>query len=602
VLIEEQIRSLPASPGVYLFKDAGGRVLYVGKAARLRDRVRSYFASSAGLPTKTQRLIEGVADIDFLVTDSEQEAVLLECNLIKKYRPRYNVRLKDDKSYPYLKIDLREPFARIYITRRWEQDGARYFGPFASAGSVRQTLQVLKKLFPFRNCKRKIDGRDKRACIEYDIHRCWGPCIGAISREEYDRVLRQVMLFLEGRDDRIKRELRLKIGEASERLEFERAAVLRDQLMAVESITERQKVSSTLRGDLDVVALARFRDLALAQVFFIRGGKLLGREPYMMEGVQDEADTRVTASFVQQFYASSPNIPPTILLQHPVEEPALLEKWLEARRGGAVALQVPRRGEKKELVDMVAENARQGLEQYRIKQLAAPDALGTALAELKEALHLPHLPLRIECYDISNIQGAWAVGSMAVFDGGMARRAYYRRFRIRTVAGADDYAMLEEVLRRRFRRAEDQKDTPWGLLPDLLLVDGGRGQLNAALEVLKEKGLSLPTAAIAKEKEELYLPDSPEPISLPRTSPALYLVQRIRDEAHRFALSYHVKVRRRAAVQSALDSIPGIGPKRKKALLRHFGSLSGIRQATLEELVRLPGMTQKLAEKLKEYI
>ena len=602
MLIEEQLRSLPASPGVYLFKDAGGGVLYVGKAAYLRDRVRSYFAPSAGLPIKTQRLVERVADIDFMVTDSEQEALLLECNLIKKYRPRYNVRLKDDKDYPYLKIDLQEPFARIYITRRWEQDGARYFGPFASAGSVRQTLQVLKKLFPFRNCKRKIDGRDKRACIEYDIHRCWGPCIGAVGRAEYDQVLHRVVLFLEGKDDQIKRQLRHEMGEAAERLEFERAAVLRDQLQAVERVTERQKISSTLRQDLDVVALARFRDLAYVQAFFIRNGKLLGKEPYMMEGVQDEADTRVMTSFIQQFYASSPNIPPIILLQHPVEEPALLEKWLEGRRGGPVALQRPRRGEKKGLVDMVAENARQGLEQYRIRQLAAPDALGTALAELKEALHLPHLPLRIECYDISNIQGAWAVGSMVVFEGGMARPPYYRRFRIRTVAGADDCAMLQEVLRRRFKRAEEQKDTPWGLLPDLLLVDGGRGQLNAALEVLKEKGLPLPAAAIAKEKEDIYLPDSPEPISLPRTSPALYLLQRVRDEAHRFALSYHVKLRKRAAVQSALDSVPGIGPKRKKALLRHFGSLSGIRQAPVEELARVPGMTRKLAVKIKESV
>ena len=601
MLIEEQLRSLPASPGVYLFRDVGGRVLYVGKAGRLRDRVRSYFSLS-GLPDKTQRLMQGVADIDFMVTDSEQEALLLEYNLIKRHRPRFNVRLKDDKSYPYLKVDLREPFARIYSTRNWEQDGARYFGPYASAWSVKKTLDVLKRLFPFRPCEKNIDGKANRPCIEYDIHRCAGPCIGAISQQDYDRVLRQVVLFLEGKDDRIKQQLRKDMREAAERQEFERAAVLRDQLMAVESVTERQKVSSTLRGDVDVVALARFRDLALAQVFFIRGGRLLGKEPYMMEGVQDETDTRVMASFIQQFYASSPNIPPLVLLQHPVEEPALLHKWLEGRKGGRVALRVPRRGEKKELVDMVAENARQGLEQYRIKQLAAPDALGTALAELKEALHLPRLPLRIECYDISNIQGAWAVGSMVVFEGGMARRQHYRRFRIRTVAGADDYAMLKEVLGRRFRRAEDQDGTPWGILPDLLLVDGGKGQLNAALEVLKEKELSLPAAAIAKEKEELYLPGSPEPISLPRTSPALYLVQRIRDEAHRFALSYHVQVRKRAAVQSALDSIPGIGPKRKKALLRQFGSLSGIRQASLDELAAVPGMTRKLAEKIKEYL
>ena len=602
VFWKEELKALPEKPGVYLFKDPQGDILYIGKAARLRDRVRSYFGSPTGLPIKVQRLMEAVADMDFILTDSEQEAFILECTLIKEHRPRYNVRLKDDKTYPYLKIDLQEPWARIYITRRWEKDGARYFGPFASAASVRKTLAVLKKLFPFRSCKRLMDGRDGRACIEYDIHRCVGPCIGAISREEYDRVMRQVVFFLEGKDDQIKRELRQGMEAAAEKLEFERAAVLRDQLQAVESVTERQKVSSTLRGDLDVVAFARFRDLAYVQVFFIRGGKVMGREPYMMEGVQDEEDQQVMGGFLQQFYASSPNIPPLLLLQHPVEKGPLLEDWLKNLRKGPVALQVPRRGEKRELVDLVAENARQGLEQYRLRQLAAPDALAQALAEVRDRLALPRLPLRIECYDISNIQGAFAVGSLVVFEGGVARPALYRRFRIRTVAGADDYAMLQEVLRRRLKRAQGEAGTSWAIVPDLLLIDGGRGQLNSALGVLKELGLDLPAASIAKEQEEIFRPGVPEPIILPRNSPGLYLLQRVRDEAHRFALSYHIKARRRASMGSLLDEVEGIGPQRRKALLRKFGSLQAIREAPLEELAQTPGITQKLAQKIKEVL
>lgn len=601
MLAEEKLSALPQAPGVYWFRDARGEVLYVGKAASLRSRVRSYFSPPSTLPPKTERMMGRVADLEFMVTDSEQEALILECNLIKRHRPRYNVRLKDDKSYPYLKVELREKWPRIYATRRWEQDGSRYFGPFASARSVRQTLGVLRRLFPFRTCKRNITGIDSRACLEYDIHRCVGPCIGAATEEEYRRVIRQVILFLEGRDRAVQRELRRRMEEASRKLAFERAAVLRDQIAAVEQVTQSQKISSTLRQDMDVVALAGARDLAYVQVFFIRGGRLVGREPYVVEGAQDEAPGDVMASFLQQFYGSSPSVPPLILLQHPVAQPELLEGWLRGRRGGPVKLHVPRRGEKKGLVDMAAQNAHQGLEHYRITQLGAADAIAEALYQLQQALGLPRLPQRVEGYDISNIQGAWAVGGMVVFEHGRPRPAHYRRFRIRSQDTPDDYAMLQEMLQRRLGRGEGfGGEGPWQTLPDLLLIDGGKGHLSAALEVLSGAAVKVPVAALAKEEEQVFVPGSPQPLPLAPSSPALLLLQRIRDEAHRFALSYHIRARRRSTTASALDSVPGIGPRRRRELLRRFGSVRAIREATAEDIAATPGLTPRLARLLKQ--
>ncbi|MEE8472144.1 MAG: excinuclease ABC subunit UvrC, partial [Dehalococcoidia bacterium] len=422
MLLGEQIKALPARPGVYLLKDERGTVLYVGKASSLRQRVRSYFGPPSGLSTKTQKLVARVADLDFLVTDSEQEALLLENNLIKSHRPRYNVHLKDDKSYPYLKIDLQDRWPRVFMTRRWEQDGARYFGPFASAKSVKHTLEVLRKLFPFRHCTRNIDGASRRACIEYDIHRCLGPCVGRVTEKEYAGVIRQIELFLEGRDKTVVRELKRRMETAAERLEYEGAALLRDQIQAVKRITERQKIASLRLGDFDAIAFAQDRDLAYVEVFFIRRGKLLGREPFTLVGAQDEPPDRIMGSFVSLYYGSAPHIPPLILLQHPVEDAALVTGFLRSqgrsKGGGRVRLEVPRRGEKRALMDLVAENASQGLEQLRMRHLSAPDTLATALEEVRTGLKLPRLPQRIECYDISNISGAWAVGSMVVFEGG----------------------------------------------------------------------------------------------------------------------------------------------------------------------------------------
>jgi excinuclease ABC subunit C len=601
LLAKEKLPALPQAPGVYWFKDTRGEVLYVGKAASLRSRVRSYFSPAYTLSPKIERMMGRVADLEFMVTDSEQEALILECNLIKRHRPRYNVRLKDDKSYPYLKIELQEKWPRIYVTRSWDQDGSRYFGPFASARSVRQTLGVLRKLFPFRTCKRNITGIDTRACLEYDIHRCAGPCVGAATEEDYRRVIRQVILFLEGRDRAVQRELKRRMAEASHKLAFERAAVLRDQIAAVEQVTQSQKISSTLRQDMDVVALAGVRDLAYVQVFFIRGGRLVGREPYVVEGAQDEAPGDVMASFLQQFYGSSPNVPPLILLQHPVAQPGLLEGWLRERRDGSVKLRVPRRGEKKGLVDMAAQNAHQGLEHYRITQLGAADAIADALYQLQQALNLPRLPQRVEGYDISNIQGAWAVGGMVVFEHGRPRPAHYRRFRIRSQDTPDDYAMLQEMLRRRLGRGEGfAGEGPWQTLPDLVLIDGGKGHLNTALAVLAEAGVTVPAAALAKEEEQVFVPGSPQPLPLAPSSPALLLLQRIRDEAHRFALSYHIRTRRRSATASALDSVPGIGPRRRRELLRRFGSVRAIREAAPEDIAATPGITPRLARLLKQ--
>ena len=599
-LLEQQLKALPAKPGVYLFKDEADNVLYVGKAASLYHRVGSYFGSPRSLSQKVQRMVARIRDFDFIVTDSEQEAILLECNLIKKYRPRYNVRLKDDKSYPYLKVSIGEDWSRIYITRRPEKDGARYFGPFASASSVRQTLDLLRRIFPFRSCKRTITGSDTQSCLEYHIHRCLGPCIGAVSKDEYRQVIDQVILFLEGKQEMIVRELRGKMEAAAKNLEFEKAALFRDQIHAVERVIERQKIAQA-EGEMDVIALAQAREQAYVLVFFIRNGKLLGRENFILQGARDEEPHQIMTSFVQQFYSSALYIPERILLQYPLEGMPLTQKWLEGKKQAKVELQMPRRGVRKELVDMVAENARLGLEQFRAKLLTEPDALDSALKEVQRELFLYRPPQRVECYDVSDIQGTSAVGSMVVFEKGLPRKSHYRRFRIKSVAGANDYAMLQEVLRRRFKRvtSESQKGT-WAIIPDLVLIDGGKGHLNAALEVMKEAGVdSIPCASIAKENEAIFLPQADESIMLPPHSSALYFLQRVRDEAHRFALGYYHKVHSRESFASALDSIPGVGPKRKRALLKKFGSVKGVRQATVEELAATKGMSRYVAEAVK---
>ncbi len=605
-LITEQLRQLPTSPGVYLMRDTEGNILYVGKAANLQHRVRSYFGTGQKLSPKLKRLVARVADLDFFVTASEQEALILELNLIKRHRPRYNVRLKDDKTFPYLRISLNEDWPRIYFTRRMEEDGGRYFGPFASARSVRQTLKALKGIFPFRSCSRPITDADPRACLEYHLNLCVAPCIGAVSKEDYAEVIKQVILFLEGKQEIVVQELEGRMKRAAEALDFEKAAILRDQIQAIHRVIEGQRIAATVRGEQDVIAFAQDKDQACVQVFFIRSGKLIGRESFVVQGTQHEEPPQIMTSFVKQFYSSSPYIPPLLLLQYPVEDMTVVKDWLQSKRGAKVALQVPHRGNKKQLVNIVAENARQGLEQLKIKKLATPKALEAALAEIKRELNLPRFPSRLEGYDISNIQGMAAVGSMVVFEKGRPKPSHYRRFRIKTVSGADDYAMLQEVLGRRFKHLKSSDasapDT-WAILPDLVLIDGGRGQLNAALSVMQEVGAgSVPTASLAKENEEVFVPQETKPIILPRSSPGLQLLQRLRDEAHRFALSYHHKVRKKGTFASVFDAIPGIGAKRKRALLKQFGSVQAIKEASIEELATTRGMTKILAKRIKEYL
>ncbi len=612
--LKECVRVLPEKPGVYLFRDEENRVIYVGKAARLRQRVRSYFAPAATLPVKTQNLVEKVSGIDFIMTDSELEAILLECNLIKEHHPRYNVLLKDDKTYPYIKISFNEDWPRLYFTRRWEQDGARYFGPFASAHSVRETIKAVSKIFPFRTCTKSITGSDTRPCLEYHMHRCLGPCIGAVTRTEYNDMMQQVILFLEGKGKQVMRGLESQMKKASRELQFEKAALLRDRLEAVHDIMERQKVISPGGGEQDVIAIVTEGNQACVEILFIRTGKLIGQEQFMLHGVQDESKNDVITSFIEQFYGSSPHIPPRILLSYPPTNIPLLRDWLTQRRGSSVTLVIPQRGKGKHLLDMAEKNARLGMEHWRIKQLSEPGMIHTALKELQEKLNLTSLPQRIECYDISNISGTSAVGSMIVFDNEKFRKEHYRRFRIKTVEGTDDYAMMGEVLRRRFLHSEAKREEapetsstieekPWTIFPDLIIIDGGRGHLHIALKILRDLSITrIPVIALAKEKEEIFLPNKSAPVTLPANSPALHLLQRTRDEAHRFALGYHTVIRSKTSLSSQLDDIPGIGSKRKKALLQKFGSVRGIKNASLEELSGVSGMTRNAAESIKEHL
>lgn len=599
-LLDHQLRALPAKPGVYLFKDEKDNILYVGKASSLYHRVTSYFGFSNNLPAKTKRLMSQVADFDIYVTNSEQEALLLESSLIKRHRPRYNVRLKDDKSYPYLKVSLNEDWPRVYVTRRMDRDGAKYFGPFSSAGSLRKTLSLLRTLFPLRHCRGPLIRNKTRPCLEYDIHRCSGPCVGAVSREEYRRMVREVVLFLEGRHDQVLKELRRRMMQAADRLDFEKAGQIRDQIEAVKQVTEEQKVTYA-EGEADVIAFALSGDQASAMVFFIRQGRVTGRENFVLTGTQDEEPSRVTTSFVQQYYGSASYIPRLILLQYPLEDVTLMSEWLAGRRGSRVRLRVPRRGPPKGLVQMVAENACQSLGQARIKGLSSGEVLKEALGQLQRELSLPRFPSRVECYDISNIGGAYSTGSMVVFENGLPRKSHYRLFKIKSVAGANDYAMLQEVLRRRFGRgAGESRDGVWSAMPDLVLIDGGRGQLNAVLEVMEALGTPVPCVSIAKEHEDMFLPWIAGPVKLPPQSLALHFVQRVRDEAHRFALGYHRKLHGRESFNSALDEVPGVGEKRKRALLKKFGSVKRIREATVKELAEADGMTIAVARKVKE--
>lgn len=639
------LRHLPLAPGVYLMKGDDGRVLYVGKADLLRHRVRSYFGSKAGLESRIVRMTADVADIDYIVTDTVSEAFLLECNLIKEHRPRFNIRLRDDKSYPFVKITLGEDFPRIVRTRKLSRDGSRYFGPYASASSVDETLKLLRKIFPFRTCNLEIpDGKRvlERPCLLYYIKRCQGPCIQAIEKGEYRATIDRVVDFLEGRQEGIAAELRDEMEGHSSALRYEQAAVARDRLRAVERTIEQQKVAAYSRAEQDVIGIAREEGEACLQLFVIRNGKMIGREHFIVEGARDVTDGEVLASFLQQYYVAAERPPREVILPFAPSDAGDLATFLTDRRGSRVTLTVPERGGKRRMVALATSNAVEALSRERAEWLADAGRRDEALEQLATGLGLGRAPERIECYDMSNIQGTSAVGSMVVFLNGRPEPREYRRFRIRSGETPDDFRMMAEVIRRRFSRASrlraetgalslaavgadesfdslpDEPDEPdeaggpprpappkdvgWAL-PDLVIVDGGKGQLSAAVGVLRDLDLGeMPIAGLAKRFEELYLPGRPDPIVLPRNSQGLYLVQRIRDEAHRFAITYHRSLRSRRALASVFDEVEGIGPVRKKALLKRFGSVRLIREASVEELAETPGIPRELAERLKGHL
>ena len=613
--LEQILKNLPTKPGVYLHKNAQDKVIYVGKAVNLRSRVRSYFHKSAQNNEKTRRLVKEIADIEFIVADSELEALLLENTLIKKHQPRYNVRLKDDKRYPYIKVHWQDPFPKVTTTRRLLNDGARYYGPYTAAWAAYQTLDVVRKIFPYLTCTRTITGTDERACLYYHIGRCAAPCIGVVNETEYRQIIDDLCDFLGGNIEPVVADLNRQMEEASENLDFERAAQLRDQIKAIDQIVEKQKVVNANTVDEDVIAFARSETDACVQVFFIRSGKLVGRDYFVLEGTADEADGEIMTSFLKQFYDKATSIPPQILLPEDVDELMIIRDWLKSKRGAKVTMKVPRRGKQKELLEMAAQNATETLNHLRAQWAADESKQTEGLAELQQALDLAEAPLRIECYDISTLQGTNTVGSMVVFAKGVPRKSDYRRFKIRSVQGQDDYASMQEVLRRRFKRMSDDGykdqskiqdlkskiDNTWGLIPNLIIIDGGKGQLNAALEVLDEFELrdAIPIVGLAKREEEIFLPGESKPVILPRKSQGLYLVQRVRDEAHRFGVTYHRKLRGKSAIRSSLDDIEGIGPKRRRELLKKFGSIQGIREASLEELATVPGMNKKAAEAIK---
>ncbi len=593
------LATLPAKPGCYLMKNADSAILYVGKAISLKSRVRSYFHSVNGHDAKTRRLVREISDIEWILVGSELEALILEMNLIKQHRPKYNIRLKDDKRYPYIKVHWAEPFPKVTVTRRMVEDGSRYFGPYTSAWAVYQTLDALRRIFPYLTCDRVITGQDKRACLYYDIKLCTAPCIGVIDQAGYRQMINDLMSFLGGRSEGILARLHTAMEKASEEMRFEKAGALRDQLKAVQSIVERQKVvfaSDYL--DSDVLAMARSDGEACVQIFFIRAGKLIGREYFILEGTEDAADSEVMAQFVKQYYTEASNVPQQVMLPQEIEEARIISQWLRSRRGGQkVELLIPKEGQPQQLVQMAAENASETLSALRAQWQADTHKQEQALAELQSAFQLSAPPNRIECYDVSNIQGTAIIGAMVVFEQGVPSKRLYRKFNIGSVVGApDDFASMEEMLTRRFRRWHASQeaavqpgykpDASFSFLPDLVIIDGGKAQLGRVVQVLEQFGLfgKVPVIGLAKQREEVFFPHKSDSLMLPRHSPALYLLQRIRDEAHRYGITAHRSKRSKLGLASQLDAIRGIGPTRRRALLRHFGSLDRIRDASLDEL------------------
>lgn len=609
--VAEKLAHLPDKPGVYVYKDARGDVLYVGKATSLRARVRSYWHASRAGDGRVAALLQNVAGLDTIVCENPVEALVLESNLIKRHRPRFNVRLRDDKQYPWLRIDPREPWPRLTLVRGRREDGARYFGPFTDSGAMKETVAVLRRAFPYRTCSDRRLAQGGRPCLYYHIGRCPAPCVGYITEDDYARTVAQLMEFLEGRDAHVLRTLEAEMGQAAEELNFERAAELRDRVRALKAVGESQKAVLRRVADRDAVALAREGDVIVAQVFFVREGRVEGRESFTLTAGVEEGPREALAAFLEQYYSDGAAVPREVLVdvELPDEDREPLESFLTGLRHGKVTIRRPRRGEARQLMDLVRENARQRLDEELWRRDRAKRDAGAALDELQEELGLPEAPLRIECFDISNIQGSHIVAAMSVAEDGRPVPREYRRFKIQTVTGApDDFKSMQEVLFRRFRRALEERgdggaNVPgrgtWSRLPDLIIIDGGKGQLSAAMEVLRSLGLdAIPTFGLAKEEEWLFRPGDPDPLILPRDSAALHLLQVVRDEAHRFGVTYHRNLRSKGALRSLLDDVPGVGPKRRRALLRAFGSADAVLSAGADAVAALPGFNRGLADRI----
>ena len=595
-LVAEKLKLLPDSPGVYIMKDDHGKIIYVGKAIVLKNRVRQYFQSSRNHTPKVRAMVSHIADFETIMTANEVESLILEANLIKKHRPRYNIRLKDDKSYPYVKVTVQEDFPRVFITRRVLRDGARYFGPYTNVTALRVSLKLLRRLFPLRTCRTMPE----RPCLEYHIKRCLAPCVGKVEAEDYRAMIRAVLLFLEGRTDDVERELEQRMNAAAEAYHFETAARLRDQLSAVRTAAERQNIV-TGAGDQDAVGMARSAAGVCVQIFFIRGGKMIGREHFLLRGSEEESDADILRAFLEQYYNQATFVPREVLLPCAIDAAAqaTIEAWLAARKGGGkVALLTPQRGTKHDIVQMATGNAAKFLADEETRRSLLDEQTLGAVEELGRYLGLKHPPRRMECFDISHNQGQETVASMVVFEDGAPKKSDYRRFKIRSTEGKpDDFLSMREVTTRRYVGLPEEE------LPDLIIIDGGKGQLSSALEIIRHTAghKDVPVVGLAKQFELVFTEGNSEPVELPRRSQALYLIQRIRDEAHRFAITFHRKLRGKRNLVSVLDHIVGIGPKRRQSLRTHFGSLEKIKEATVEELAAAPGMNRTSAEAVRHF-
>jgi excinuclease ABC subunit C len=613
--IEEELKQLPAKPGVYLMHNAQDEIIYVGKAIRLKNRVRQYFQDSRNLTPKIARMVSQIARFEYIITDSELEALVLECNLIKEYRPKYNTMLTDDKTYPYIKVTTGEAYPRILFSRLMKKDKSRYFGPYTSAGAVKDTIELLRKIYKIRSCHRNLpkDIGIGRPCLYYHIGQCDAPCQGLISEADYQQQIQQVLQFLGGNYEPVIQMLTEKMLQASEEMAYEKAMEYRDLIRSIHQITEKQKVTSAQMEDKDVIGLARAGNEAVVQVFFIRNGRLIGRDHYYLTGVESESRAGVLTSFVKQFYGESPFVPRELMLPETIEDSEIILQWLSEKRGQKVILRVPKKGQKERLVELACKNALNILNKDSEKMKREEARTVGAVRELADLLGLP-LITRMEAYDISNISGFEKVGSMVVYEKGKPKRSAYRKFKIRDIQGQDDYHSLEEVLRRRFRHGlEEQKlldakksDRSMGsfsIFPDLILMDGGKGQVHIAQKVLMELGLDIPVCGMVKDDfhrtRGIYFDD--EEISIERTSEAFRLVTRVQDEAHRFAIEYHRSLRSKTQVRSILEDVPGIGETRRKALMRYYGDIQKIREASVEELKQVPSMNTAAAESVYEF-